>query len=170
MKKIVLDGLQVDLSDADAVAAAFDKLQAQTDTAQKALTDATAAHDKVLAIKDAEIDKLKSEVVDQAAIDALADAKADVVTKARAICADKLGDTAGKTVAEVRRMAMDVKSIDVSDKSDDYVEARFDALTAGTADTVQNIVPGMTKDAAATRDAARDEYIAHLTSQKKEAA
>lgn len=143
MKKIVLDGLQVDLSDAEAVAAAFDKLQAKATDAQKALADATAAHDKAMGEKDAELDEMKKKVVDQATIDALADAKAEVVAKAKAIVGDKLGDTKGKTVAEVRRMALDAAKIDVADKSDDYVEARFDALTAdAVADkTVHNIAP-----------------------------
>lgn len=130
VKKIVLDGLQVDLSDADAVAAAISKLQDKATTAETALADATKAHDKALAAKDAEIDDLKSKVVDQATIDALADAKAEVVGKAKALIGDKLGDTAGKTVAEVRRMACDAKGIETKDKSDDYIEARFDALTA----------------------------------------
>ncbi|UAB76968.1 DUF2213 domain-containing protein [Erythrobacter sp. SCSIO 43205] len=141
MKKITLDGLQVDLSDADAVSAAFDKLTAKVEGAEKALTDANAAHDKALAAKDAEIDDLKSKVVDQAAIDALADAKADVVAKAKAVCGDKLGDTAGKTVTEVRRMALDAAKIDCTDKSDDYVEARFDALTADAKPQVEGFAP-----------------------------
>lgn len=141
MKKIVLDGLQVDLTDAEAVAAAFDKLQAKANDAAKALTDATAAHDKAMGEKDAEIDDLKKKVVDQATIDALADAKAEVVAKAKAIVGDKLGDTKGKTVAEVRRMALDAAKIDATDKSDDYVEARFDALTADSKPAVVNIAP-----------------------------
>ncbi|AIT81604.1 DUF2213 domain-containing protein [Novosphingobium pentaromativorans] len=128
MKKIVLDGLQVDLADADAVAVAIDKLQTKIATSDKALADAQSAHDKAMAAKDAEIDDLKSKVVDQAQIDALADAKAAVVADAKKIAGDKLGDTAGKTVADVRRMALDAKGIDTKDKSDDYVEARFDAL------------------------------------------
>lgn len=130
VKKITLDGLQVDLSDADAVSAAIAKLQDKASNAETALADAKAAHDKAMAAKDAEIDELKKKVVDQAAIDALADAKAEVVAKAKAVVGDKLGETKGKTVAEVRRMALDAAAIDVTDKSDDYVEARFDALTA----------------------------------------
>jgi hypothetical protein len=158
VKKIVLDGLQVDLADADAVAAAIDKLQAKVATADKALADATSAHDKALAAKDAEIDDLKSKVVDQAAIDALADAKASVVEKAKAVCGDKLADTAGKTVAEVRRMACDAKGIETKDKSDDYIEARFDALTADAKPgaPVVNIHPArIATDARATVSALR---------------
>ena len=157
MKKIVLDGLQVDLSDADAVGAAFDKLTAKVETADKALADANAAHDKAIAAKDAEIDDLKSKVVDQAAIDALADAKAETVAKAKAVCGDKLGDTAGKTVTEVRRMALDAVKIDCADKSDDYVEARFDALTADAKEEVSNLAPKtvIAADAASTSNMLR---------------
>lgn len=169
VKKIVLDGLQVDLSDADAVSAAFDKLQAKAETAETALSDAVKAHDKAIATKDAEIDDLKSKVVDQAQIDALADAKSAVVEKAKAVVGDKLGDTAGKSVAEVRRMACDAKGIDTADKSDDYVEARFDALTADAKPAVTNINPAVANDAQTARNEARDAYIANLTG-KKEAA
>jgi hypothetical protein len=139
VKKIVLDGLQVDLADADAVAAAISKLQDKAAAADKALTDATTAYDKAMAAKDAEIDDLKAKVVDQAQIDALADAKAAVVEKAKVVCGDKLGDTAGKTVADVRRMACAVKLGDaaIADKSDDYVQARFDALTADVKTTAK---------------------------------
>tara|TARA_R100000365_G_scaffold3686_1_gene13491 strand:+ start:3578 stop:4612 length:1035 start_codon:yes stop_codon:yes gene_type:complete len=159
MKKITLDGLQVDLSDADAVSAAFDKLQAKVATADKALADAQTEHDKAIAKLDAKVEELEGKVVDQAQIDALADAKADTVAKAKAVCGDKLPDTAGKTVGEVRRMALDAKGIDCTDKSDDYIEARFDALTADakTAETVESFTPraNVTTDAAATVTALR---------------
>lgn len=144
---IIVDGLPVSLADEAAVRAVIEKKDAALAEARKALADATAAHDKAMGEKDAEIDDLKKKVVDQAAIDALADAKAEVVAKAKAVVGDKLGDTAGKTVAEVRRMALAAAKIDVADKSDDYVEARFDALTADTkpaAPQVQSIAPATT--------------------------
>lgn len=154
-----LDGMSVNLSDATAVeqtiATLDNKLTAALDSAKEAQT----AHDKALAAKDAEIDDLKSKVVDQAQIDALADAKADTVAKAKAVCGDKLPDTAGKTVGEVRRMALDAKGIDCTDKSDDYIEARFDALTADAkpSETVESFTPraNVTTDAAATVTALR---------------
>lgn len=169
VKKIVLDGLQVDLSDADAVAAAISKLQDKATTAETALTDATKAHDKALAAKDAEIDDLKSKVVDQAQIDALADAKSAVVTAAKAIVGDKLGETAGKTVADVRRMACAAAGIDVADKSDDYVEARFDTLkdTKAAGGQVVNLgVPVVANDAA-SKEAAAFNAIDHNAWRKQ---
>ncbi len=130
VKKIVLDGLQVDLSDADAVQAAISKLQDQKTAAEIALSDVQKSHDKAMAAKDAMIDDLKTKVVDQAQIDALANAKADVVGKAKTLLGDKAPDFAGKTVADVRRETVRLIKGDaaVADKSDDYVEARFDGL------------------------------------------
>jgi hypothetical protein len=140
---IIVDGLPVSLADETAVRAVLDKKDAAIAAADKALADAKAGFDKDMAEKDAEIDGLKKKVVDQDAIDALADAKAEVVAKAKAVVGGKLGDTAGKSVAEVRRMALDAAKIDVADKSDDYVEARFDALTSDSkpAEPVHNIAP-----------------------------
>lgn len=136
---ILHDGLKVDLSDADAVKALVAKLQGQItdantarETAAKALTDATAEHDKAMGAKDAEIEKLKEQIVDETKIDELADAKAEVVGKAKAVLGDKMPETKGKSIADVRRAAVAAKFGDaaVTDKSDDYVEARFDAMTA----------------------------------------
>lgn len=160
VKKITLDGLQVDLSDADAVAAAISKLQDKASTAETALATAQTAHDKALAAKDKEIDDLKSKVVDQSKIDALADEKAAVVADAKAIAGAKLGDTKGKTVSEVRRMALDAAGIVTTDKSDDYVEARFDGLKdAKPSDPIRDALKGglTTADTniANIRDAAR---------------
>lgn len=151
-----LDGMPVNLTDAAAVEAALTKLDQKVSDAETALADATKAHDKAIAAKDAEIDGLKAKAVDQAAIDALVDAKADVVAKAKAIVGDNLGDTAGKTVAEVRRMALDAKGIEAKDKSDDYVEARFDALADSKDDsTVVSINPAQFADSRSVRDLAR---------------
>lgn len=159
MNFIMLDGLKVDLDDGDAVKALVTKLQDSASKAETALSTALTAHDKALAAKDAEIDGLKAKVVDQATIDKLANDKADVVSRAKAVCGDKLPDTAGKTVAEVRRMACDAKGVEVADKSDDYIEARFDALTAD-ANVEPNHDPikaprAMNTDNASVRDFAR---------------
>lgn len=127
---IIVDGLPVSLADEAAVRAVIDKKDKAIADGAQALKDAQAAHDKALAAKDAEIDDLKSKVVDEATIDARAAAKADVVTKAKAVLGDKTPDFAGKSIADVRRMTVAAKLGDaaVADKSDDYVEARFDGL------------------------------------------
>lgn len=156
---LTIDGLQVP-NVSDEAKAAIEKLQGQVKDERDGRAADKATHDKALATKDAEIDDLKAKVVDQAKIDELADAKAAVVAKAKTLCGDKLGDTGGKSVADVRRMACAAKLGDtaVKDKSDDYIEARFDTLTADAKveDTVHNIgVPKPLADAAAVRDLAR---------------
>lgn len=165
VKKIMLDDLQVDLSDAAAVEAAISKLQGKVADATKALADATTAHDKALAAKDTEIDDLKTKVVDEAMIDARATEKADVLAKAKAILGDKAPDFTGKTVAEIRRMTVTAAkdAATVQDKSDDYVAARFDALKDGAndnrrtnaLDAVITNQPSVFVDGAQMRDLAR---------------
>lgn len=159
MTKITLDGLIVDLADADAVKAAFAKKDAALADAAKALTDATAAHDKAIAAKDTEIDALKGKVVDQAAIDALADAKAAVAERGRKLLGDKLPDLKGLSVADCRRKIVAAKLGDdaVADKSDDYVEARFDHLADAepTKSNVAPLVPVAAADTASIRDHVR---------------
>lgn len=163
---LIIDGLQVpDVS--DAAKAAIEKLQGQvTDakaaatTAETALADARKEHDKALGTRDAEIETLKGQIVDQTKIDALADAKADVVSKAKAVLGDKAPDAKGKSIADVRRAAVAAKFGDaaVADKSDDYIEARFDAMTADAKAQDQQhqpiLMPVITGDAVTARDAA----------------
>jgi hypothetical protein len=127
-KTITFDGLPLEVT--DAAEAAITKLLTQLKDERDGRAADKTAHDKTLATKDAEIDDLRTKVVDQAKIDALADAKAAVVADAKQIAGDKLGETAGKSVAEVRRMACTAVLGDAAlkDKSDEYVEARFDTL------------------------------------------
>jgi hypothetical protein len=138
-KTITFDGLPLEVT--DAAEAAITKLQNQLKDANDGRTADKTAHDKALAAKDAEIDDLKTKVVDQAKIDQLADAKASVVADAKKIAGDKLGDTAGKSVADVRRMAVAAKLGDaaVADKSEDYIEARFDTLKDAKSDGIDPV-------------------------------
>lgn len=158
MPKITLDGLLVDLADADAVQAAFAKKDAAIADAVKALADAKVAHDKAIAAKDAEIDALKAKVMDAAAIDALVDAKAAVAAKAKALLGDKAPDLKGLSVADARRKIVAAKLGDaaVAGKSDDYVEARFDHLDAEPVKSnVTPLVPVAATDAATVAERIR---------------
>lgn len=169
---ITVDGLPISLADEAAVRAVIEKKDAAIADAKQALADKQAAHDKAMGEKDAQIDDLKKKVVDQAAIDALVDAKADAVAKAKAVVGDKLGDIKGKSVAEVRRMALDAAKIDVADKSDDYVEARFDALTADAkpdaAKGVTNIVPAAITDAQTAEQKAFSDSVSNLNAWRNQ--
>jgi hypothetical protein len=175
--KIMLDGLHVDLTDADAVKAAFDKVKGDAEKAiadsAKELTDAKANADKALAAKDAEIESLKSQVVDQAAIDALADAKAALVAKGKELLGDKMPEAKGKSVADLRK-AIVVAAIgdEMADKSDAYIEARFDALDAAKpADkNVVAIAHPQIKDAGAAVQTARKAWLADKANAHRRAA
>lgn len=151
MKTLTIDGHPVELSDAAVIAVSNLQKQLSTavaDAAAKAdaLTKATSDHkaaidakdtahagvlkakDTELATKDAEIEKLKAAAIDDAKLDALVTARADVIGKARGIVADV--KTEGVSIPEIRRSVVSAKFGDaaVKDKSDDYVEARFDLL------------------------------------------
>lgn len=154
---LIVDGLQVP-NVSDEAKTAIEKLLGQVAASGEALTAATTAHDKALGEKDAKIADLEAKVLDEAAIDALADAKAELGGKLKAIFGDTV-ETKGKSISEIRRMAVARKFGDASvkDKSDDYVEARFDAMIgdAKAASPVQTFASPTITDNASVRDFAR---------------
>jgi hypothetical protein len=126
------------------------------------------AHTAAIEAKDGEIAALKAQVPDAAAMDALIADRARVFDAARKILGDK-ADFAGKTAADVRRMAVVQRLGDaqVKDKSDEYVSAAFDTLTAvaggaAAADPVRDALRSNTKPATVSdRDAP---YLAFVKS------
>ncbi|TKD50210.1 DUF2213 domain-containing protein [Sphingomonas baiyangensis] len=178
MKKIVLDGLQVDLSDADAVSAAISKLQAQVadavaakETAEtKAVADAAA-----VVAKDTEIADLKRQLADAAITPAkLADAAkeyADVQAKAKAAGVTVAADA---DTAAIKKAVVDAKMGEAAKAyTADNIAIAFDVLTKGVtvADTkVHSIGAPLVADTATLRDKARMDYINGLNGQKKDAA
>lgn len=151
MKKIVLDGLQVDLADADAVAAAISKLQDNiarltTDKASAETQIATLTTDK--AALEAKVVTLEKQVADAKLTPVqLRDAARQfqvVVDKAKA-----LGVTVSDEMDEpaIMRAAVTAK---VGDAAKDWTDAQFAAsfstLTAGVKvqdSTVHNLTPAM---------------------------
>ena len=115
------------------------KIEAFKVASAKALTDAAAAHDKIiaakdaeLATKDAEIVALKAAAITDAALDAKVAARADLVGKAKALVADV--DTAGKSDADIRKAVVVAKrGAAMADKSAAYIDAAFDLLTEDAA-------------------------------------
>src|SRR5690606_35203086 len=95
---------------------------------QKAHETAIAAKDAELAKKDAEIDDLKGKVLDAKAIDAMVQARSDLIRKAALIAADVKTD--GLSDAEIRKAAVVAKIGDaaIKDKPEAYIDARFDIL------------------------------------------
>lgn len=168
VKKIVLDGLQVDLSDADAVSAAFDKLQGQ-------IKDANEAKDKALADVatlttekqqlDAKVTTLEKQVADakltpQQLRDA-AKAYAAVCDKAKALgvtVTDEMDEAA------VMKAAVSAKIGDAAkDWNDAQIAASFATLTADVKPAVQPIgAPIITGDAATLADQALEKSVTDL--------
>ena len=171
-KTITFDGLPVEVT--DAAEAVINKLKGMLDTSAKALETAQAEHTKAIAAKDAELGKkdaeiteLQGKVVDAKALDALVAERADLVAKVKVI-APAL-DAAGKSNVELKRAAVAAKLGDdkVKDKSDDYVGALFDHLSADskgdTSDTVRDALKGGLQDGSSDRDKAHAAYVKSMT-------
>jgi hypothetical protein len=150
LRKMLVDGLQVETTDAGA--AAIEKLLGDKKTLETKLSDAEkanallfadtekahataladkdkviAAKDADLAKKDAEIDALKGKIVDGAALDKLVAARADLVATAKTIAKDVKTD--GLSDADIRKAVVIAKRGDaVKDKAPAYFDAAFDIL------------------------------------------
>jgi len=101
----------------------------------KAVADAEARHEKAIADKDAEIakkdaeiDRLKKDQLSDADLDKRVRDRADLIGKASAITRD--ADIKGLSDADIRKAVVKAVLGDaaIADKSDAYIEARFDVL------------------------------------------
>ncbi|MDZ7904610.1 MAG: DUF2213 domain-containing protein [Cypionkella sp.] len=139
LRKIMVDGLQVETTDAAAVA--IEKLQGQIAALKDAEIEAKAkakadmdAKEKELAEKDAKLAEMEKGKMTDAAIDARVAARADLISKASAIAKDVA--TVGLSDAAIRKSVVVAKLGDdaVAGKSDAYIDARFDILAEGIKD------------------------------------
>jgi uncharacterized protein len=146
LRKILVDGLQVETTDAGATAIA--KLQGQLkdamtekEKADKEYAEKMAEKDAELAKKDAAIAKLEGDTLTDAALDARVAARADLVAKALRV-ADGL-TVAGLSDGDIRKAAVAKALGDaaVEGKAQAYIDARFDILVEGAekADPVQKM-------------------------------
>jgi uncharacterized protein len=162
LRKIMVDGLQVETTDAGA--AAIEKLtkavaDAKAETAEaKALAEKEKAEmEAEMAKKDAAIAAADAAKLTDAAIDARVQARADLIGKARAVVADVA--TAGVADADIRKAVVVAKLGDaaLAGKSQAYIDARFDILAedAAKADPVKDakLVVKPVTDKAAMYDA-----------------
>lgn len=141
LRKVLVDGLQVETTDAGATA--IEKLTKDKATladklseAEKKAKEAEEENEKKLAKKDAEIDALKGKVLDGAALDAAVQARGDLVVKAKAIAPEVKTD--GLSDAAIRKAVVVAKLGDaMADKGDAYIDARFDILAEDAAGTEQ---------------------------------
>jgi len=132
LRKILVDGLQVETTDAGV--AAIEKLTADKakivsdhSTAIAAKDAEIAKRDAELGKKDAEIDALKAKVLDAAALDKAVADRAELVTVAKSIAPDVV--VSGLSDAAIRKAVVVAKLGDaVTGKTDAYIDARFDIL------------------------------------------
>ncbi|MDR7032946.1 DUF2213 domain-containing protein [Mesorhizobium sp. BE184] len=182
LRKVLVDGLQVETTDAGATA--ISKLLGDLASSAAKLTDAETKHqaalaakDADLAKKDAEIDGLKAKALSDADLDKKVTARADLIGKAKAVAKDIKTD--GLSDAAIRKAAVTAALGDaaVADKADAYIDARFDILVedaakkAGGADPFRTIVQGglQTNDATSQADQAWTQSVTDLNAWRKEA-
>ncbi|MCC7268808.1 MAG: DUF2213 domain-containing protein [Caulobacteraceae bacterium] len=173
LRTVVVDGLSV--STTDQGAQAIEKLTRERDEARTATKDAETAHqtalaakDADLAKKDAEIDTLKQAQLSDADLDKKVMARAQLVADAKAISPDT--KTEGLADAAIRKAVVVAKlgEAAVADKSDAYVDARFDILAedAKRADPLRpsgGNPPPANPQQHQTRDAAHAAMVAGMT-------
>jgi hypothetical protein len=170
-RKILVDGLSIETTEQGAQV--IEKLQRQLTDAAAATTTLTdthtralAAKDTELAKKDAEIEGLKGKVLTDGQIDARVKARADLIGNAKTIVD---ADYNGKTEAEIRKVAVVAMLGDaaVKDKSDAYIEARFEVMLE---DAAKDPVRQALGDAARTpnaKDNGQSAYEDRLTNAWK---
>lgn len=143
LRKIMVDGLQVEVTDAAAVA--IEKLQTTIKDMKASMTAAElkakeaeedadkklASKDAEIATKDAAIADAKAKVLDATAIDTLVKDRADLIARAKAVQADVVTD--GKSAAEIKKAVVTAKrGAAMADKSEAYIDAAFDLLNDAT--------------------------------------
>lgn len=141
-RTLMVDGLSVELTDKDAqivqrtldgLSKQIADLNAKMATADTEHVKAIAAKDAELAKKDAEIDGLKSKVVSDADIDKRVKSRSDLERKAAVLAKDVKTD--GVSDADLKRAVVAAKLGDaaIKDKSDAYIDVRFEVLAEDTA-------------------------------------
>lgn len=147
MKITIGDAKDVDLSDGAAVALAVGALNTSLADAQKqigTLTADLATANTAVQTKDGEIvalnAKLKDAEVTPAKLQQLADARAEVIGKAKTLAPNIVTD--GKTDAEIRKEAVTAKLGDAAkDMADAAIEGAFTALTKDAKPAAPTVVP-----------------------------
>lgn len=132
LKTLIVDGLTVETTEQGL--AAVNKIADAKNEAVKALNDAKVTHDAAIAAKDAElakkdaeIDTLKAAKLSDADIDAMVQARSDLLAKAKSV-ADT--DFTGLSDADIKKAAVVAKLGDaaIEGKTEAYIDARFDIL------------------------------------------
>ena len=172
LRKVMVDGLSVETTDQGAEA--ISKLQSSIADAEKKVTDAEARHaealkakDKELATRDAEIEKLKSQVLTADALDKRVAERAELISTAKAI---HDADYSGMEDAAIRAAVVKAKVGEdkVKGQSEAYIDARFDVLAedlkAGKGDAVRKALADKSGTPVADADTAYADYVNALQS------
>lgn len=169
-RKVTIDGIPFDLP--EAAAAAVDKLVSARDSAQnaskaagEALATANAAHDTAIKAKDAEIEKLKLDVMTPDARDALVETWAATIDTAKRLVPDFAHK--GKTCDAIRREV--VGKLATDEKHKPVVDAvlagrKLEALDSDNLKTIFNVL-ATTAPAAKSTDGTKDPVAEALRSQ-----
>lgn len=124
-RSVLVDGLQVETTDAGAVA--IEKLQKEINTLGDEKRKMVQDHSADIAKRDAKIDELQKKVLGDAEVQSLVSKRIALVDTARKIDSKFVCD--GKTDDEIRRGVVTSKLGDtMRDKDDTYVRVRFDIL------------------------------------------
>lgn len=179
-KTVMVDGLSIQTTELGAQAIA--KLQAQIGDAAGAAREAEKQHQTAMALKDGEIEKLKTELTaTKAAVLSDAQIQERVASRATLIAtAANFVDAAtltAKTDAEVRAAVVQAKFGDaaVTGKTDDYIQARFDMLVEDAGDNGHNdpvrgaFLDGRAPVQANTQDNGQDAYEKRISDAWKTA-
>ena len=168
--KLLIDGLEFDCSD-NTMAQAVNKVLEQN----KTLNDAVSNHDAVVAnLKDshateisdlkmkhktetdtlqAKVDDAESNKVTPELLDSLVEKRTGVIAVASKVVENF--DAAGKDCVAIRKEVVQhvSKDLDLTDKSEDYINARFDAIAENVADGKSNtLTDAMRQHARHTND------------------
>ncbi|KQV83248.1 DUF2213 domain-containing protein [Rhizobium sp. Root1220] len=171
LKTVTVDGIPVEVTDQGAVV--IGTLQTRLVDANTKLADAdkahqavVAAHDAAMAKKDAELDAMKAKVLSDADLDKRVQARADLVTAAKAIAKDV--KTEGLSDADIRKAVVVAKIGDaaIAGKAEAYIDARFDLLVEDakkTADPFATVMKDGPKPTDNTSNAAHTSMVTDMS-------
>jgi len=158
LKTVTVDGIPVEVTDQGA--AVIGALQTRLADANTKFADAAkehlaaiAAKDGELAKKDAKIDELQGKILSDADLDKRVQARADLITVAKAIAKDV--KTEGLSDADIRKAVVVAKVGDaaIAGKTSAYIDARFDLLVEDVKKTDDPLAKALADGVHSTTDA-----------------
>jgi len=148
--KIRVDGLdyEVEVADGSNLATAWDRQEKAHAEAVKTLTDERDAAVKKADKAEGERDAAQETLAKHPAILAAAEEEGKALLADAKKVAGK--DVTGENPEAIRKAALEAAGVKVDGKSDDYIEARFDALVEAkpAKSAAENLRPGITTDGA----------------------